>query len=769
MAAKKGRFRDLVTLTCLLVLVFASCIVWTPSILDNNSAIQQTGMHNQEEEYMVPADTNARYKVLDVIFEFQRLSSGGSGPACLSMVFDYYGAYLPQLTIEEVLFAEPYSQETHEECFLRAARYDEYEGREYGFEANVSYLSSLTREQRDDYLKSYVDREIPLVIVTRFSPTTYLPHFRVLTGYDERTDTFYLHDPWIEAPYSGPYTVMSTDPTEWLGEKWANQNYMVIDIRPLHLTVEIDGTPNVGGSEFELNCTIDPDAVALPTDITVELDIPAGYSLVSGTASTVLNGVSGITSCSWTLQSSSSPSSEDCIQVLATTLKSGALIGGLEDIYPCHPSPPEISRPMVPQHAGYVPCRFNFSSTITSSEDFTAEVVYFARTNQATSTYRRIDTGFNEQYINLTLGIFDPEEPVLTWIEVVTAYGTFHSEISVFLTRTTTDIKVLFMMDHDYGANYHYIRPILEGYGWQVNVTGLAEVLTPCDYQSSAMTLTVDFLISEIEDITEYDCISIMPGEFHSLLLNSPAALALINDALDAGLIVSAWCRAVRVLAAADVINGKHVTGHADYQAIYEAAGATFHELVPPIIDGNIVTGVRSRFYRTEMCEAIATALGVFEEYPPIISHTAISPDSIMPGDEIEISTQANDESGVSFVEVEVYGLNESGHRIDEIPIVDISLNGSAPLPIFSGTIGELDEGLYSIEIKATDTFGNPAYEIHEIRVGLEPTTTTATTATTTTTDDLPLNTTALAIIGGGAVIGISVIAVVLWSRKTPS
>jgi hypothetical protein len=233
-------------------------------------------------------------------------------------------------------------------------------------------------------------------------------------------------------------------------------------------------------------------------------------------------------------------------------------------------------------------------------------------------------------------------------------------------------------------------------------------------------------------------------------------------------LIVSAWCRAVRVLAAADVIDGKDVTGHADYQAIYESAGATFHELVPPIIDGNIVTGVRSRFYRTEMCEAIAASLGVYEEYAPIISHTEISPDTIMPEDEIEISTQANDESGVVSVEVEVYGLDEFGEQVDAIPIVDISLNGSAPLPIFSGTIGGLDEGLYSIEIKATDSFGNRAFEIHEIRVGLEPSTTMTTTTTTNTTEEVPLNTTVLAIIGGGAVIGISVVVVVLWSRKNP-
>lgn len=765
MTAKAEDSRKLALLSILVVLLLSCSCMFVPSVLDSQNAIQATNS-KQQEERMSPAEYSADYKVLDVIFEFQRLSIGYSGPACLSMIFDYYGAYVTQIEIEEVLFADPYSHEQHEECFLRAARYDGYAGREYGFEAVASYLTALTKEQRDDYLRSYVDRGIPLVIGTRFAVDTYLPHFRVLTGYDDRTDTFYLHDPWIQPPYSGPYTVMSTDPDEFLGEKWANQNYMVVDIRPLHLMSEIDGTPSLPESEFELNCTIDPGVISLPADITVQLSIPTGYSLASGSSTAVLSNVDDIVSCSWTLQSSSTPNVEDCIQVFASTPSSDVIIGGLKRVYPCHPSPPVISQPIVAQHQGFVPCRFNVSAEIACSEDFTASVVYFARTNQATDRYQRIDVGQNEQYINLTMGIFDPDEPILTWIEVETECGVFHSDISVFLTRTTTDIRVLFVMDHDYGANYYFIRPILEGYGWEVTITGMAEILTPCDYQSPTLTLPVDILIPEIVDIAEYDCVSIMPGESHSLLLASQEALDLIRSAVDAGLIVSAWCKAVRVLAAADVIDGKHVTGDAEYQAEYEAAGAIFHELVPPIIDGNIVTSVRSQYYRTEMCVAIATALGVYEEFPPIISHTVIEPETIMPGEDMEISTQAIDESSVVSVGVEVYSLNETGHKISDVPSDEISLNGSAPLPIFSGVIRGLSEGLHSIEIKAEDTFGNLATEFHTIRVGLEPTTTNGTT-TTTREDALPLII-SLVVMGGAVVVATAMVVIVIRSRRNP-
>ena len=71
-----------------------------------------------------------------------------------------------------------------------------------------------------------------------------------------------------------------------------------------------------------------------------------------------------------------------------------------------------------------------------------------------------------------------------------------------------------------------------------------------------------------------------------------------------------AWCRAVRVLARAGVLDGRRAVGHADYASEYEAAGAThLGDDHPPVIDANIVTSVRSRFYRSETCEAIGRAV----------------------------------------------------------------------------------------------------------------------------------------------------------------
>ncbi len=177
--------------------------------------------------------------------------------------------------------------------------------------------------------------------------------------------------------------------------------------------------------------------------------------------------------------------------------------------------------------------------------------------------------------------------------------------ISITNVRGTSpeDIKILLIVDHDYGANYHYIKDIFLSYGWNVTTTGLFPAITPCEYQSKM--LYVDILIQNITNITEFHCISIMPGESHENLVNNETTQNLIQIAVSEGLTVTAWCKGVCVLAEAGVIDGKNVTGHSSIRSVCETAGATFFDLSPPIRDGNIITSVRSRYYRTETCELI--------------------------------------------------------------------------------------------------------------------------------------------------------------------
>lgn len=178
-----------------------------------------------------------------------------------------------------------------------------------------------------------------------------------------------------------------------------------------------------------------------------------------------------------------------------------------------------------------------------------------------------------------------------------------------------SNVKALIVLPYNYGANYFLIADELEKMGWDITITGLTTQIPPCPAFAAPFgcpTINVDMLISEIGDITEYDCLLISSSTRVNYdpcidLINSSEALALIQTAVDENLTVAAYCTAVRVLAAADVIDGLNVTGNPNYQSEYEAAGATFVGLrIPPVTDGNIVTCARGDFFAPHNCDAVA-------------------------------------------------------------------------------------------------------------------------------------------------------------------
>ena len=124
--------------------------------------------------------------------------------------------------------------------------------------------------------------------------------------------------------------------------------------------------------------------------------------------------------------------------------------------------------------------------------------------------------------------------------------------------------------------------------------------------------MTVDVLISDIEDVSIYDGVIILRGWSeddlaYRDLLDSSDALDLISVAVDLGIPVCAGCGGVRVLARAGVLDGIHVQGQARFKDEYEAAGAIWvGNKIPPVIDGNIITTTRGMYYSYENAQALA-------------------------------------------------------------------------------------------------------------------------------------------------------------------
>jgi len=177
------------------------------------------------------------------------------------------------------------------------------------------------------------------------------------------------------------------------------------------------------------------------------------------------------------------------------------------------------------------------------------------------------------------------------------------------------DMNVLVYVPNKYGANLFLNTDSIENLGWQITLAGARKTSAGCPSFGILSDLTMDVQFSENIDISQYDAVAVMPSSKKSAdpygdLIESQAALELINSAVEQGLPIFAPCAGVRVLAAADVISGRHVIGDEAFVDEYQAAGATYVEgKPPPLIDGNIVTVRRGLYYYKENSEAVATIL----------------------------------------------------------------------------------------------------------------------------------------------------------------
>jgi len=184
--------------------------------------------------------------------------------------------------------------------------------------------------------------------------------------------------------------------------------------------------------------------------------------------------------------------------------------------------------------------------------------------------------------------------------------------------RQASAVRMLLLVGDRIGANCFSAGKKLSiidkfrRYGWDLVLAAATDAVQACPFAAKrGMTPPeISVIVDDIEGIEGFNGVSVLPGPSHAGLIESEHALRLIRDASQAGLVVSAWCRGVRVLAAADVIRGKQIVGHEDdREAIEEAGGVFIGQDHPPVTDGTLVTGARSYYYRAKNAEAIKKAV----------------------------------------------------------------------------------------------------------------------------------------------------------------
>jgi putative intracellular protease/amidase len=175
------------------------------------------------------------------------------------------------------------------------------------------------------------------------------------------------------------------------------------------------------------------------------------------------------------------------------------------------------------------------------------------------------------------------------------------------------NVNVLFVIPNQYGANTFLYLEKLNEMGWEITTTAVSASVSPCFWGT---TVSPDSLISDIVDVTTYDCVIIAPMKWSSNpanafadLINSPEMMDLLVAANDANLVLFASCAGPRVFAAAGILNGVNVAAQSYYQTELIGAGAIFvGAQIPAVIDGNIVTGTRGQYYWQQNIEAVKTA-----------------------------------------------------------------------------------------------------------------------------------------------------------------
>ena len=187
--------------------------------------------------------------------------------------------------------------------------------------------------------------------------------------------------------------------------------------------------------------------------------------------------------------------------------------------------------------------------------------------------------------------------------------------------------RVLLLADDSWGANWNIedekssLSEMFLSYGWKLDLASVKGEVAACEFAQKAVgtkSLKMDLLVRDIASVDGYDAVVVLPGQSHESLMADPKTLDLIREAGRKGLVVAGFCRGVRLLAAAGVVRGRKITGHPDYAGEYRAAGADYvgfkdlekkSDAPPPVVDGTLVTAVRSKFYRLEACEAIRAAV----------------------------------------------------------------------------------------------------------------------------------------------------------------
>ncbi|MCE7749836.1 MAG: hypothetical protein GPJ51_15725 [Candidatus Heimdallarchaeota archaeon] len=231
----------------------------------------------------------------------------------------------------------------------------------------------------------------------------------------------------------------------------------------------------------------------------------------------------------------------------------------------------------------------------------------------------------------------------------------------------------------------------------------------------SGKRLYTDITVSEV-DVNDYDIFYIAGGWAAQTISegeNSAEAFTLVQNAYNAGLLMTSVCGGAYIFAAADIVNGTQITGYEGLETIVEAAGGTYVDSTV-VIDGQFITAQYG--YHNNLVETIADVLGFYEETPPSFVNITIEK---LEDKQCNVTVETIDASSVNKVTIMIYQILEDNQTTF---IKSESLYKTSNEYIFSEIISFTSDGNYSLDVSIIDCYNNYAVEanIAEIEIVTE-------------------------------------------------
>ena len=166
-----------------------------------------------------------------------------------------------------------------------------------------------------------------------------------------------------------------------------------------------------------------------------------------------------------------------------------------------------------------------------------------------------------------------------------------------------------------------------------------------------------------------------------------------------------------------------------------------------------------SSLYKLEMCEAIASALGVYEEDAPDMELIWLDPSDLTPDNDSWLYVKINEASGISSINASFFTIDsETGIR-DSSECYRTAILEQNTSTRYITYLDSFVSGNYTVDIKVEDIFGNYECLVDTLSFGVAYPEQQENPALAEEFDFL--------LLGGGLVLGGVIVAIIIFKRRT--